>query len=218
MTIQRIWPVALGPNADNADAAVNLGVQFTVSVQAWVTALRYYRGTANVNPDDLRLWQVNAPGAGTSLASVIPPAAGSLGWQEVTLSLPVELTPGQVYKTAAHMPTHYCATPNYWTTGPGGTGITNGFLTAQSSAGSLGGQATFRYGVIGLFPDSTFNGGNYWIDVVVTDVNPSGVPPTTLRIRVSGTEPPRLGRGNEPSRAISGTEPTRQTSGKEVGT
>lgn len=55
MTDYRIWPATNGPGADNADNAINLGIQFSVSAQAWVTAIRYYRGTTNVNPDDLRL-------------------------------------------------------------------------------------------------------------------------------------------------------------------
>jgi hypothetical protein len=175
VTDYRIWPATNGPNADNADNAINLGIQFSVSAQAWVIALRYYRGTTNVNPDDLRLWQVDSAVSGTSLANVVPPAAGaSIGWQEVALATPVELTPGQVYKTVGHMPTHYVATPNYWTSGAGSAGITNGILTAQSNAASTGGQGTFTYNASPVFPTSTFNGGNYWIDVVVTDVDPAG--------------------------------------------
>lgn len=174
MTDYSIWPATNGPLADNPDSAINLGTQFSVSAQAWVTAIRYFRGTTNVNPDDVRLWQVDSASAGTSLASATPPAAGSTGWQDIALATPVELTPGQVYKVAAHMPTHYVATPNYWTVGAGGSGITNGILTAQSNAASTGGQGTFRVGAAGLFPNSTFNGGNYWIDVIVTDVDPSG--------------------------------------------
>jgi hypothetical protein len=174
VTDYSIWPATNGPLADNADVAINLGTQFSVSSQAWVTAVRYFRGTVNVNPDDLRLWRVDSASTGTSLANVVPPAAVATGWQSVALLTPIELIPGQVYKVAAHMPTHYVATPNYWTVGGGGAGITNGVLIAQSSAASTGGQGTFRVGAAGLFPNSTFNGGNYWIDVVVTDVNPGG--------------------------------------------
>lgn len=174
MTDYSIWPATDGPFADNADAAVSLGIQFSVSAQAWVTALRYWRGTANVNPDDLRLWRADSGITGTSLASVVPPAAGTIGWQTVALAAPVELTPGQIYKTAAHFPTHYCSTGAYWTSGPGGAGITNGILTAQSDAGALAGQGTFGYDPSPVFPDGTFGGGNYWVDVVVTDTDPAG--------------------------------------------
>ena len=187
--------------------------------------------------------------SGTSLASVVPPAAGAAtGWQEVALATPFELTPAQVYKVVAHMPTHYVATPNYWTVGAGGSGITNGILTAQSNAASTGGQGTFTYNAGPVFPTSTFNGGNYWVDVVVTDVDPAGpiivdvgqalelstahdvvtahvvelgqalelntggvvvtgtVSETTLRVRVSGTEPTRFARGTEPPYQVSGNE------------
>lgn len=182
MTDYVIWPVTNGPFADNADSAINLGTQFSVSSQAWVTAIRYFRGTTNVNPTELRLWRVDSASTGTSLSNVTPPAAGSTGWQSVALPTPIELTPSQVYKVAAHMPTHYVATPNYWTIGAGSSSITNGILTAQSNAASTGGQGTFRVGAAGLFPNSTFNGGNYWIDVVVTDVDPGG---TTVIVDVT---------------------------------
>lgn len=248
MTDYRIWPATNGPGADNADNAINLGTQFSVSAQGWVIAIRYYRSTANINPDDLRLWQVDSAVVGTSLASVVPPAAGSTGWQEVALATPIELTPAQVYKVVAHMPTHFVVTPNYWTIGAGSAGITNGILTAQSHAASTGGQGTFTYNASPVFPTSTFNGGNYWVDVVVTDVDPAGpiivdvgqaleldtahdvtaahvvelgqalelntggivvtgsVSETTLRVRVSGTEPSRSAQGTEPPYRISGSE------------
>lgn len=173
MTEYSIWPSTDGPFSDNADAPVSLGMQFSASAQAWVTALRYWRGTANVNPDDLRLWRVDTGTTGTSMASVTPPAAGTIGWQTVPLATPFELTPGQVYKVATHYPDHYCATGSFWTSGPGAAGITNGILTAQSDAASAGGQCTFAYDPAPLFPDNG-TGGNYWSDVVVTDTDPAG--------------------------------------------
>lgn len=249
MTTYSIWPATDGPFTSSADDPVNLGHQFSVSAQAWVIGLRYFRGATNVNPDELRLWRADSSAAGTSLSFVVPPAASTLGWQNVLLATPVELTPAQIYKTVGHFPDHYVATSAYWTTGDGASGIVNGILTAQSNAAALGGQGTFRYGAAGQYPDGTFNGGGYWVDVVVTDVDPSGAvdvgqalelnsaqvitpvhvvdvgqaleldsagvitagsaPETSLRARVSGTEPTRFARG---------TEPIRQVSGREVGT
>ncbi|MFJ5984311.1 DUF4082 domain-containing protein [Lentzea sp. NPDC092896] len=173
MTNYSIWPATDGPFSSSADDPVNLGIQFSVDSQAWIVGLRYFRGATDVNPDELRLWRADSPSVGTSLAAVTPPAAGTLGWQTVLLAEPVELTPSQIYKTVGHFPDHYVASAGYWTSGDGAAGITNGILTAQNNDGSLGGQGTFKYGA-SAYPDGTFNGGNYWVDVVVTDVDPSG--------------------------------------------
>jgi hypothetical protein len=163
-----------GPFTSSADDPVNLGHQFSVASQGWVIGLRYFRGAVDVNPDELRLWQADSASAGTSLASVVPPVASTLGWQTVPLVPAVELTPGQIYKTVGHFPDHYVATPGFWTSGDGAAGITNGILTAQNNDAALGGQGTFKYGAGNQYPDGTFNGGGYWVDVLVTDVDPSG--------------------------------------------
>lgn len=247
MTVQRIWPATDGPNTSGSDGqAINVGTEFFVSTPAWVIALRWYRGTTSVNADNLRLYQVTSSSTGTQLAEVLTPATAGVGWQESSIT-PVLLTAGVRYKTVAHMPDHYTATGGYWTGGgPGSAGITNGFLTAPNTGNADGGgQGTFKYGVA-AFPDGSFNGGNYWVDVVVTDVDPSGAvdvgqsleldsgqavasvhvvdvgqaleldsagvvlagsaPETSLRVRVSGTEPTRFARGTEPSRQVSGRE------------
>lgn len=175
MTIQRIWPATDGPNTSGSDGqAINVGTEFFVSTTAWVTALRWYRGTTSVNADNLRLYRVTSSSTGTMLAEVASPSAAGVGWQESSIT-PVQLTSGVRYKVVAHMPDHYTATGGYWTGGgPGGSGIVNGFLTAPDTGNADGGgQGTFLYGVV-AFPGGSFNGGNYWVDVVVTDVDPSG--------------------------------------------
>jgi len=175
MTTQRIWPATDGPNTSNDDGqAINVGTEFVVSTPAWVTALRWYRGTTSVNPDSLRLYQITSPSTGTMLAEVVSPVATGTGWHESPIT-PVAISAVTRYKSVAHMPNHYTATGGYWAGGgPGAGGIVNGFLTAPNTGNAEGGgQGTFRYGVV-AFPDGTFNGGNYWVDVVVTDVDPTG--------------------------------------------
>jgi len=175
VTDYSIWPATDGPLASFDDGvALNVGTEFFVSTTAWVTHLRWWRGTTNVNADNLRLYRVDSASSGTVLAEVLSPVASGTGWQSSSIT-PVELTAGVRYKVVAHMPTHYVATGGYWTTGgPGELGIVNGILTApDTSAADGGGQGTFRTGAV-AFPDGSFGGGNYWVDVLVTDVDPSG--------------------------------------------
>jgi hypothetical protein len=53
---------------------------------------------------------------------------------------------------------HYSATPNYF----GGVGVDNPPLHVPAGGGVYG------YGPGSVFPSNTFNGTNYWVDVVFT--------------------------------------------------
>lgn len=207
MTTQRIWPATNGPNTSGSDGQpINVGTEFFVNVPAWVIGLRWYRGTTSVNATNLRLYRVTSSSSGVVLAEVTSPVAVGVGWQE-SLVTPVGLTAGVRYKTVARMADHYTSTGGYWTVGGAGSaGIVNGFLTAPNTGNADGGgQGTFLYGVV-AFPGGSFNGGNYWVDVVVTDVDPTMAPPTGLRARVSGIESTRVTRGTEPIQRINGRE------------
>lgn len=175
MTDYSIWPATDGPLSSFDDGvALNVGTEFFVSTTAWVTHLRWWRGTTNVNADNLRLYRVDSASSGTMLAEVTSPAAAGTGWQVSTIT-PIQLTAGVRYKVVAHMPTHYVATGGYWASGgPGDGGIVNGVLTAPDTANADGGgQGTFKTGAV-AFPDGSFNGGNYWVDIILTNVDPSG--------------------------------------------
>lgn len=174
MTDYRVWPATDGPNTSGSDGTpINLGLEFYVTAQAWCTHARVYRGTADVEPDNLRLYLMESAAAGTMLAETSNPVFGGVGWQEIAFDPPVELTPLQAYKVVSHNPDHYTATGGYWAPGgPGEGGRTNGILVAPDT-NQTAAQATFGYGAPG-FPTGTFGGGNYWVDVVVTDVDPTG--------------------------------------------
>jgi len=174
VTDYRVWPATNGPDTSGSDGTpINLGLEFYVTAQAWCTHARVYRGTADVEPDNLRLYLMESAAAGTVLAEATNPVFSGVGWQEIAFDPPVELTPLQAYKVASHNPDHYTATGGYWAPGgPGEGGRINGILVAPDT-NQTAAQATFGYGAPG-FPTGTFGGGNYWVDVVVTDVDPSG--------------------------------------------
>jgi hypothetical protein len=185
VTDYSIWPATDGPFSSFDDGvALNVGTEFYVSTTAWVTHLRWWRGTTNVNADNLRLYRVDSSSAGTVLAEVTSPAASGTGWQSSAIT-PVQLTVGVRYKVVAHMPTHYVASGGYWTTGgPGESGVVQGILTAPNTgAADGGGQGTFKTGAV-AYPDGSFNGGNYWVDIVLTDVDPAGGIVVTLDLAV----------------------------------
>jgi hypothetical protein len=173
VTDYRVWPATNGPDSSGSDGTpINLGLEFYVTTQAWCTHARVYRGTADVEPDNLRLYQVDSPSTGTMLAEITSPVLAGTGWQEVEFDTPIELTPLQAYKIVSHNPDHYTPTGGYWAPGgPGEGGITNGILVAPDTS-QIAAQATFGYGAP-AYPTGTFGGGNYWVDVVVTDTDPT---------------------------------------------
>jgi hypothetical protein len=181
VTVQRIWPATNGPDTSGADSQpVNVATEFNVSVQAWATSLWFYRGTTAAQPDNLRLYRVDTATTGTVLAEVAAPVLGAtLGWREFPIT-PVELTPGQAYRVAGHFAEDFTATAGYWTGGgPGAAGITNGFLTAPNDAtATASDQGSFNYDAAPRMPDNSFGGGNYWMDVTVTDVDPTAESPS----------------------------------------
>lgn len=192
MTVQRIWPATNGPNTSAADAQpVNAATEFEVTSTAWVTALRYYRGTVSANAANLRLYRVDSDTTGTVLAELLSPVLSGVGWQEFAVT-PVPLVIGQRYRVAGHFLGEFTATGGYFNPGgPGDAGITNGFLYAPNAASAVGGdQGSFNYDAVPRMPDTSFSGGNYWLDVVVTDVDPtapapSGAGTTTVALATS---------------------------------
>ena len=72
----------------------------------------------------------------------------------------------------------YSADANYFT-----SARTNGPLTAPSSSAS-GGNGVYAYGSSNLFPNSTFNASNYWVDVVFAS---TGSPPALGNVATSAS-------------------------------
>lgn len=175
MTTYRVWPATNGPDTSGSDGTpINLGLEWYVTTTAWSTHARWYRGTVNVQPDNIRLYRIDTPGVYTVVAEITSPTWTGTGWQEPAWPAPVALSPLQPYEVVVHYPDHYTATGGYWATGgPGAGGITNGILVAPDTVqASTGSQGAYGYGSP-AFPTGTFNGGNYWVDVVVTDTDPT---------------------------------------------
>ena len=79
-----------------------------------------------------------------------------VGWQTASFSTPVAITAGTTYVVSYHTNYgHYAATGPYFT-----SPVTNGPLTAPANAG------VYTYNSASVFPSSTFNAANYWVDVL----------------------------------------------------
>ncbi len=139
----------------NDNSPVNLGMKFQSDAAGWITGIRFYKSAENTGAHTGYLWTAN----GTLLASATFTNESASGWQSANLSQQVAIDAGTTYVVSYSTNGNYSATGNYFS-----DTTTNGNLQAMSSALS-GGNGVYAYGSSGLFPTSTYNSTNYYVDV-----------------------------------------------------
>ncbi len=156
----------------NDGSPIELGMKFTSSVSGQITALKFYRSSSDTGVDGLSLWT----STGTQLANVTFTNTSASGWQTVSLPAPISISANTTYVASYHTGGAYVATGNFFT-----SAITNGPLTAPSTS-AAGGNGLYVYGgtASGIFPTNTFNGANYWVDVVFTPSSGTNTAPTAI--------------------------------------
>ena len=143
--------------SNNDGNAVELGSKFQSDTAGYVQGVRFYKGTNNTGTHTGKLWT----SSGSLLASVTFTNETASGWQQMGFPSPVSINANTIYVISYHAPNgRYAINNGYFNS----SGFSNGSLQAPSSA-SAGGNGVYRYGP-SAFPNSTFNGGNYWVDVV----------------------------------------------------
>ncbi|WP_345774844.1 DUF4082 domain-containing protein [Rhizobium sp. K102] len=166
----------------NDSSAVELGVKFQTSVAGTVTGIRFYKGDQDTGTHTGSLWS----STGTRLATLTFTNETTSGWQTAYFTSPVSLTAGQIYTASYHTNTgHYSTTTNYFT-----SNVTSGPLTAPAS-----GNGVYRYGNNSLFPSSTFQSTNYWVDVMFTTPS-SNRTPTAVADAGNATEKGGVANGS----------------------
>jgi hypothetical protein len=140
--------------------AVEVGVEFTASVNGTISGIRFYKSATNTGVHVGNLWSIG----GSLLASATFTGETASGWQTVTFSSPVAITAGMVYVASYHTNgSHFSADLNYFAT----AGVNNPPLQALSN-GVNGGNGVYVYSSASTFPNNTYESTNYWVDVVFT--------------------------------------------------
>ncbi len=138
-------------------SSVVLGVKFTAGVSGAVTGVRFYKAPANTGTHVGALWPA---GGGSPLATGTFSGETTSGWQVLTFPTPVPITAGTTYVASYLAPNgHYSVTS---------AGFANPFdnppLHAVPNATSSNG--VYAYSASSVFPTSTWNANNYWVDVL----------------------------------------------------
>ncbi|MCO5064180.1 MAG: DUF4082 domain-containing protein [Rhizobiaceae bacterium] len=141
---------------ENDPQPVQLGMKFQTDVAGWITGFKFYKGTQNTGTHTANLWTAS----GTLMGSATFTNETASGWQYVALAQEIAVQPNTTYVVSYNARNGYSATTNYFTTDRESQN-----LTALSSALS-GGNGVYAYGSGTLFPTSTYNSTNYYVDVV----------------------------------------------------
>jgi predicted RNA-binding protein with TRAM domain len=141
--------------------SVNLGVKFTSDVAGSITGIRFYKAAANTGTHVGALWSAS----GTLLAQGTFSGELASGWQSVTFATPVPITAGTTYVASYLAPNGHYSLNGAGLTNP----VDNSPLHTISDLASPNG--VYVYGAQMAFPSSSFNAGNYWVDVLFA---PSG--------------------------------------------
>jgi hypothetical protein len=152
-------------------------VKFRASVAGSISGIRYYKFSTNTGAHLGSLWSIT----GTKLATATFAGETASGWQQVLFAAPVVINANTTYVASYHTNVgHYSTNTAYFAAG----GVTNGPLQALAD-GVDGGNGVYSYtpSTASVFPSSTFNAENYWVDVVFT---PSGagdvIPPNVSAV------------------------------------
>ncbi|MEP7375035.1 MAG: DUF4082 domain-containing protein [Chitinophagaceae bacterium] len=155
---QKIWTSNPSPTSYE-DSPVELGLKFKSSVAGFIKGIRFFSSNSPSGIYTGHLWTVS----GTLLDSARFSNVTANGWQEVLFAKPLMIKADTTYVASYHAGSgHYSATS-------GGliNATTNGSLTALANTVS-GGNGMYSYGTSPVFPTTSFNSTNYWVDVVFT--------------------------------------------------
>lgn len=146
-------PTVVGFNDPNP---YELGVRFSTSTTGHITGVKFYKGAQNTGTHTGSLYtstgQVLATGTFTNETAS--------GWQTLTFATPVAVTAGQTY-VASYTTTvgFYSGDSGYFTK----TAVNSPPLSSPLTSGSTPNGV---YHVGSGFPTDSYNGANYWVDVV----------------------------------------------------
>lgn len=169
------WSSSVTPSqADSGDTnSVELGVKFRADFNGYITGIRFYKSAANTGTHIGNLWSI----AGTLLGSATFTSESASGWQQVNFSSPIPVAANTDYVASYFAPAgHYSASADFFAT----SGVDAPPIHLLQN-GVDGPDGIYRYSSISVFPTSSFNATNYWVDVVyLPSTTMPGSPPALL--------------------------------------
>ena len=182
---------------DSGDGgSIEVGVKFRADYSGYITGIRFYKSSANTGTHVGNLWT----STGTLLSTATFTNESASGWQQVSFATPVAITASTTYVASYFAPNgHYSADSNYFAL----KGLDNPPVHLLQN-GVDGSNGVYNYGSASVFPSSTYNSTNYWVDVVyIPGSSMPGAPPSLLASQQSLSFSAFLGLPNPASQTIS---------------
>ncbi|OJU86039.1 MAG: hypothetical protein BGO11_04160 [Solirubrobacterales bacterium 70-9] len=137
-------------------ASVVLGMKFQTSTAGKISGIRFYKSAGNTGTHMIAVWS----STGTLLASASVTGETASGWQEQAFATPVSVAANTTYVAGYLAPKgHYSATSNGFSAAIKVTPLTG--LANSTSANGL-----YTYSSSLVFPTSSYNSTNYFVDVM----------------------------------------------------
>ena len=166
------------------NAPYELGVKFRSDIDGYITGIRFYKGAGNVGTHIGNLWLASTR---ENLATATFTNETPTGWQQVLFAEPVAITKDTIYVASYHTNVgHYAVTPGLLAT----AGLDAPPLHAPPT-GEVNGNGVYIGGV-SAYPDQSFNGNYYWVDVVFATSAVDETAPIVSNIRQTALDSSKL--------------------------
>jgi len=156
-----VFTVTPTPSTFSESTGIELGFKFRSNIDGYISGIRFFK-TSNMGGTHVAsLWN----NQGQRITQATFGTETATGWQEVNFT-PVAITANTIYTASVFM-----ANGQYNASGNGfANDITNENLTAPRNGTAYdalgnGSQGVFNASGSSLYPTSSFNATNYWIDV-----------------------------------------------------
>ena len=156
------------------NGGIQLGMKFRTTIDGFVNGVRFYKQAGHAGTNIGQLYTAT----GSLLAQVTFSNETASGWQEALFSNPVPVSSNTTYIISYHSSNGYYSanTPNF------SSSIENGPLKALADEED-GPNGIYLMSNTPGFPTSTYQGGNYWVDVVFgSEYFPGNTPPAVSLI------------------------------------
>lgn len=149
-----LWDDTARPDteAEQDPNAVELGVRFHSHAAGAIAGIRYFLGQQSGPVDSVSLWDDN----GQLVASTKVDFQRGGEWQRVDFTAPVPIEANRTYTASYHSRSGYYPVTEHFFTEP----LVREPLEVPQDGG------VYKYGATSNFPTDTYQGSNYWVDVV----------------------------------------------------
>lgn len=149
------------PNTFQESAGIEVGLKFKTTLDGYISGVRFFKTSNMGGAHTASLWDTY----GQRIAQIPFGAETETGWQEVNFT-PVPVTANTIYTASVFMANgQYNATGGYFN-----NDIITEYLTVPrqgTASDAQGNAAQGMYNASGssVYPTSSFNATNYWVDV-----------------------------------------------------